>query len=99
MLNHLYESSDVYSICEEMHVCEICGSKMEIIEYKHKGLVFTSDIFHNYTKHNIIMNKDVENMIMSDSLLSLITKLKLKYVPPCENHVFDHVYLMACMHR
>ena len=100
ILNHLYENSELYSICEKIHVCEICGLTMETIKYTHiLGLAFTSDIFHNYTKHNIIMNSDVKDMIMSDSLSSLMGKLKLRHKRTYEDHVFDHASLMDCMHR
>jgi len=72
---------------------------MEMIEYTYKGLIFTNDIFHNYTKHNIIMNNDVKDMIISGSLSSLLTKLKLRHQRVYEDKVFDRAYLMDCMHR
>lgn len=100
IINHMYECCELYSICDSIHVCEICGMSLETIKYTPiPGLTFTSDIFHKYTKHNIIMNSDVKNMIMANSLSSLIGQLKLKHQRIQKNHVFDHAHLIDYMHR
>ncbi len=66
-----------YKIYMGSSKCRICNIINGDSEYNYNGYVFPEGIFHYIIEHNVIIDKDFQNMILKSSLLDH-TKLKIE---------------------